>query len=88
MEEQIKSELMKLKEYGWEYLCALSKEDFDDYYEIDFEKADRSRVSFVIFNGINLSFANMEAVERDYGDLAYVQLAPDELILFLNICNR
>lgn len=91
MKEQIKRELikytlMKLKEYGWALECALPKGDFDDEYEIEFEKSDRSNVSFVIFDGITLRFANMKAVERDYGDLAFVQLSPDELILFHDIC--
>lgn len=84
MKEQIKGALMKLKEYGWELLCALP---FDGCYEIDFEKADHSKVSFVIYNGITLRFANMEAIERGCAYLAFVQLAPNELILFLDICN-
>ena len=87
MKEKIKSALIKLKEYGWELECALPKGDFDDEYEIEFEKSDRSNVSFVIFDGITLRFANMEAVERDYGDLAFVCLTLDELNLFMNICN-
>lgn len=87
MKKQIKSALTKLKEYGWELCCALPKVDVDDYYELDFKRTYHSMVFFVILNGITLSFANMEAVERDCGDLAYVQLSPDELTLFLDICN-
>ena len=91
MKEQIKGALMKLKEYGWKLVCIFPKGDFDDdhydEYEICFRRSDRNSVSLVILNGITLRFANMESIEIDYDNLAYVQFAPDELILFLDICN-
>lgn len=96
MKDQIKEALMKytlmkLKEYGWKLVGVFPKGDFDhdhyDDYEICFKSSDRDIVSLVILNGIALRFSSIEAVERDYGDLAFVQLTPDELILFLDICH-